>query len=220
MRIAILTWYDDNAERYGHNCWSINKIYCEKHNYTLIKSSKKVYKDRSAHWERFPLMLTFIENYDYIMWVDADAFFYIDSPPLEPLIKEYNKDIIFSEDCGKTEDNPPYINSGIIILKNTERVINIIKKWAYSKELMIKYSKIDIDFWIEDQALIRGFYKDDIDNIQDISIIAPYLKLQHFFKEDVGVDDPKPYIYHLAGRDFETRVNETQEYIKKSILSP
>ena len=81
--IAVLMWYDDHVKNYGDNCYKINKVYCQKHGYDLIKSSDRFYKDRNPHWERFPLILDHINSYDYVVWIDADAFFYNISPPIK-----------------------------------------------------------------------------------------------------------------------------------------
>ena len=100
--------------------------------------------------------------------LDADAFFYHVSPPITDLISKYKKEIIFSEDDNKL--NPPAINTGVAIFKNTKRVINILKKWAYSNELKDKYCGLVITDgylcpktnWIEDQALVRGYLLEDM----------------------------------------------------------
>ena len=96
MKIAVLMWYDGEFESYGDNCYKINKVYCDKYGYDLIKSSERVYDSvslpfRKAHWERYPLILKHIKNYDYVVWIDADAFFYNISPPIIDLINKYKK---------------------------------------------------------------------------------------------------------------------------------
>tara|TARA_R110000851_G_scaffold170578_1_gene316904 strand:+ start:286 stop:981 length:696 start_codon:yes stop_codon:yes gene_type:complete len=221
MKIAVLMWYDGGFESYGDNCYKINKVYCDKYGYDLIKSSEKFYKTRSGHWERYPFILKHIKDYDYIVWVDADAFFYNTSPPITDLIKKHKKEIIFGkDDC---EINPPAINTGVAIFKNTERVVNILKKWAYSNELKDKYCGFVITDgylcpklnWIEDQALVRGFYQDDVDNVNSISEIVPYLELQHYNTEEREILcklKSLPYIFHLAGRH-EMRYTESKTYL-------
>jgi len=221
MKIAVLMWYDDKFKSYGDNCYKINKVYCDKYGYDLIKSSKKSYKTRSGHWERYPFILKHIEEYDYVVWIDADAFFYHVSPPITDLISKYKKEIIFSEDDNKL--NPPAINTGVAIFKNTKRVINILKKWAYSNELKDKYCGLVITDgylcpktnWIEDQALVRGYYQDNVDDIRKISEILPYRKLQHYhmYERDILFKlKTLPYIFHFAGRH-EARYKESKKYL-------
>jgi hypothetical protein len=219
--IAVLMWYDDHVKNYGDNCYKINKVYCQKHGYDLIKSSDRFYKDRNPHWERFPLILDHINSYDYVVWIDADAFFYNISPPIKNLINKYKKDILFSED-GHTM-NPPHVNSGVLILKNTDRVINIVKKWAFSEDLKDKYCgrKLMDGYlcpktnWVEDQGIVRGFVRDNVDNINNISQLVPYLELQHYYsaeKKSLEKVKNKPYIFHLAGRH-EDRFIESKKYL-------
>jgi|TARA_R110000803_G_scaffold152884_1_gene217860 hypothetical protein len=226
MKIGVLMWYDRDIEDYGDNCYKINKVYCDKYNYDLIKSSERVYDStslpfRKAHWERYPLILKHIKSYDYVIWIDADAFFYNVSPPITDLINKHKKEILFSEDSNRL--NPPAVNSGVLILKNTARVINIIKKWAYSEELKDKYCgyKLIDGYlcprmnWVEDQAVVRGFVKDNVDDINNISKLIPYLELQHYdvSERDVLVRLKKiPYIFHLAGKH-KFRLKESKNYL-------
>ena len=231
-KIAVLMWYDHHVKDYGDNCYKINKVYCDKHGYDLIKSSKRFYKPRwttdrgelparNPHWERFPLILEHINNYDYVIWMDADAFFYNISPPIEKLINKHKKDILFSADDNNL--NPPPVNSGVLILKNTRRVINIIKKWAFSEKLKDKYcgDRILDGFlcpktnWIEDQAIVRGFVKDNVDGINEISKLLPYSELQHYSVSErtaLSKLKNKPYIFHLAGMH-EDRFIESKKYL-------
>ena len=50
-------WYDENISHYGDINFKINKLYCDKYNYNIIKSSERLIPKRSAHWERIPLLL-------------------------------------------------------------------------------------------------------------------------------------------------------------------
>ena len=207
-------WYDDKIKSYGDNFYEINKLYTEKYGYTLIKSSERTYTDRKPHWERFPLMLKYIESYDYIIWIDADAHFYRDAPPIENLIKKYNKDIILSAD--RDTFNPkPRINSGVIIMKNTQKNIEILNKWAYSKELK-KSSDILYNGKWQDQGVIRLYVKNNIDNINNISAVSPYLELQHFYTNELSTNRYNPFIHHYAGTSTSIRSRASAKYLSES----
>ena len=75
--------------------------------------------------------------------------------------------------------------------------------------------------WIEDQALVRGFYKDNVDNIRSISKILPYQKLQHskIHERDILYKfNTLPYIFHFAGNTVEAnkhkfRYKESKKYL-------
>ena len=217
MNIAVLMWYDKQIEFFAKYYHQINKLYCNKYNYKLIKCSKRRYKDRKPHWERFPLILKHIEKYDYVVWIDADAFFYLESPSLEDLIQKYDNEIILSADYSNL--SPPALNSGVLILKNTAQVKAMVEKWAYSEELKNKFLNPPIRNWIEDQAVIRGCYKENIDNFREICSIIPYLKLQHYWKKEINFlrqqeTNELPYVFHLAGMSDEQRLKYPREYLK------
>ena len=72
-------FYDDTIKNYGELTYEINKKYCEKYNLDIIVSNEKKYENRPPAWEKLPLLLEHISNYDYVIWIDADAFFYSDA---------------------------------------------------------------------------------------------------------------------------------------------
>ena len=80
MKFCILMWYDEKISSYGNINYEINKKYCDKNNIELIMCNKRRHSNRHPAWERIPLILEYINDYDYIMWIDADAHFYIDDP--------------------------------------------------------------------------------------------------------------------------------------------
>ena len=207
MNITVVMWYDEGIKEYADNCYKINKAYCDKHGYTLIKSSERYYTNRKPHWERFPLILKHINDTDYIMWVDADAHFYIDAPRLETIIEKYNTDIILSEDI----DNAKYnINTGVFILKNTQQVIDIVDAWTNDDNL---YQSLNYSTW-QDQALVRHFYKNNLNSIRDISSISPYGELQHFKGND---KKENTFIHHYAGTKKIVRTSASAKYMAKNV---
>ena len=88
MKICVLMFYNDEIEDYGIINYKINKLYCDKYNLDLILSNEVKYNDRNVCWEKYPLLLEHINNYDYLIWVDADAFFYYDSNNIVDIINE------------------------------------------------------------------------------------------------------------------------------------
>lgn len=212
MNITIVMWYDEGIKEYAGNCYKINKAYCDKHGYTIIKSSERNYTDRKQTWERFPLILKHINDTDYIMWVDADAHFYIDAPRLETIIEKYNTDIILSEDTDT--QYPDSINAGVFILKNTEKNIEIVTDWAYNDELADKSHNAFPGAWILDQAIIRWYHRFNVNNFREITSISPYGELQHFKNY---VKKENTFIHHYAGTKKIVRTSSSAKYIAKNI---
>lgn len=213
MKVLVCTFYDDAIANYGDLTSKINKKYCDKHNFDYIVSHTPTYKNRHPAWENLPLILKHIENYDYVVWIDADAFFYIDSPNIEDIIQSHlDTDFIFSRDLPNKEPPLGEINTGIFIVKNTYYSIKFLKSWAYNEDLFqnckMKYR------W--DQGVLNDMIRDNVMSIREHMIDCHYGLLQHFFREELDNMIPKPYIYHMAGRRAcnkeHERIDHSQEY--------
>ena len=213
MRVCLLMFYDDNISDYGDINYKINKLYCEKYNLDLILSKEKTYKDRHSAYERLPLILKHIENYDYVIWIDADAFFYIDSKNIIDIIKnnlDNNKDknFIFSNDITNTN-----INTGFFIVKNTKYSIDFINKWAYDEDL---YNDNPYKLWWDQGILNNMLDKNTLDIVNNM-ISYNYGILQHFNKYELETFEKlqhKPFVYHLAGKTNDERIKASINYYK------
>ena len=220
-KICVFMWYDDKIKEYADINYQINKIYCEKYGYTLIKSDKRLYPERKPHWERFPLLLEYFDKYDYLIWIDADAHFFIDSPPITNVINEYpDKVIIISEDQ-RCENPKIQVNTGVFIVKNCHEGKEILNMWAYDEKL---YNKMNnLNGW-NDQAILREMYKINLLNIYEKSLIIKYGVLQYFYESDnlpkkiFGLKD-KPFIFHLAGSKREERIKHSVNYFNGYFLN-
>ena len=206
MKMCILMWYDKNIVSYGDINYKINKKYCDKNNIELIKCNIRRHGNRHPAWERIPLILNYINKYDYVMWIDADAHFYIDSKNIEELINENSKyNLIFSQDISVA------INTGCFIVKNTQYSIDFLKKWGYDPVL---YKNNKYPYWW-DNGVILDMWKDNILDIRNNSIVVNYGILQHFNENELVKFTNKPYIIHLAGRSSEIRYKTAFDYNKK-----
>lgn len=231
LKICLFMWYDSRMEKYGDVNYDLNKKYCDKHGYDLIRSNKRNYTDRTPHWERLPLILANIDKYDYIMWIDADAYFYVDSPPITNIIKEYpNKEFIVSLDV----DTPKYdkrvaVNSGFFIAKNTPEIKKIFHEWAYCKKLYsTRYGfSVGKDTGLfQDQGVLRLMLDKNLFGLRDKSIILDYGVLQFFpgINTNVFPGVPvvcaptcyglknHPFICHWSKYNATDRYNRCKEY--------
>jgi hypothetical protein len=203
MKICVVMFYDDKIKIYGDITYEINKKYCEKYNLDIILSNNKKYVNRHPAWERVPLLLDNISNYDYLIWIDADAFFYNDASNIVDIINN-NIDInfIFSNCIGNRN-----INTGFFIVKNTQYSIDFLTKWAYDEGL---YRNNPYPYmW--DQGVLVNMYERNILDIQQNSVKYEYGQLQHFYENDKMHN--KSYIFHLAGRHSITRYVMSKEYL-------
>lgn len=206
MNICVLMFYDDKIKEYSDINFQINKLYCEKYNLNLLVSHKKIYKDRHSAWERLPLILEHIKNYEYVIWIDADAFFYIDSDNIKDIIEANpDKNFIFSND--RRND---HVNSGFFIVKNCEYCINFLNKWAYDKELY--KNNPHKEWW--DQGVLIDMINKNIFDIKNNSKFYDFGILQHFTDEDLKIFSKKPFIRHSAGKSTKYRVKVSNDYLK------
>ena len=227
-KICIVMWYDDNIKNYADFSYEINKKYCEKHGYKLIRDGTRRVKDRSPHYERIPLINKHLSKYDYIIWIDADAHFYLDSPQITKIIENNDtKDFIFSGDSDTNIFNTilnnakDRINTGVLIIKNSSYSKKILNLWE--RDSYLYENRINKESW-HDQGVLRLIYFKNLLNIKSHSITIPYGVIQHF--SDSRFDHlenvinlkqyfektNKPLIRHLAGKSNEDRYRLIKKY--------
>jgi hypothetical protein len=231
--ICVLMWYDDKIKDYADKCYEINKKYCEKHGFDILKSDKRFYKDnREQTYEKAPLILEHLHRYDYIIWIDADAHFYLDSPGIYKFIKKYsNYNFILSGDIDadyiediKTRNinrqKTYIINAGVMIIKNSEYSKKVLRHWITSDELKNRANK---KYKYLDQGIVRLYRNENINNFQQESIVLQYGVIQIFTIDKVNTkfykDYPyllkyKPYIIHHAGLSSQERLKLVNKYYK------
>lgn len=152
-----------------------------------------------------------LENYDYVIWIYADAYFNYDSENIIELIeKTPDKNFIFSND--KRND---HVNSGFFIVKNTEYSINLIKLWGFNNNLYKNNPKPE---WWDQGVLIYIINKNLLD-IKNNCIIYDYGFLQYFKEDELNIFNLKynkiPFVHHQAGKNTKYRVNISKKYLDK-----
>jgi hypothetical protein len=215
-------WFDDNIKNYAEINYIINTKYCSKYGYNIIKCQNKR-TNMNPHWERIPLMIEHLNNYDYVIWIDADAFFFKESPPITNVIEEYSdKLFILSGDIFKQNEND--INTGFIIVKKSPISINILNEW-YTNDELIKYNDEYNNIkhgYIQDQGALRHMYEYNLCQIRDYSVIIPYGVLQTFpSNQSERLNNINKYgltnsafVVHLAGDNSKTRLYFSENYLK------
>lgn len=93
----------------------INKIkYCRKHGYDFIEDETIYNPEKPIPWSKLLLILKYLSEYDYLIWIDADILIMNSEIKLEDFIEKYNSvDIICGSDW-------KMINTGVIFVKNTD----------------------------------------------------------------------------------------------------
>ena len=242
LKICVLMWYDKAHKEFGDINYKINKSYCRKHGYDIIRDSKIRMPEREANFERIALTKKHLPHYDYVIWIDADAYFYIDSQPIHLVINDYSQfDFIFSQD----EDSWAFkllhkdtlnlttrqqrvkglldkkvkreINSGVFIVKNTSYSMKILDLWGFDDY----FYERGLGFY--DQGVLRLLHLLNVSQFQEHSVLLPfgflqiYLEEQRFYSQAcidllLHYNVKKEFIYHNAGKDKATRVGDSKNY--------
>ena len=205
VKICVLMWYDESCKEFGDINYKINKAYCDKHGYDIIRDSQRRMPNREPNFERIALAKKYLPHYDYVIWIDADAYFYIDSPPIDLVINDYSEfDFILSSD---NDDDPvapdvelpvfhghtkhpdwerlekfpnhgaEKINSGVFIVKNTAYSMMILDLWGFDGH----FYEEGLGYY--DQGVLRLLHLRNVSQFQEHSVILPFGFLQVYLED-------------------------------------
>lgn len=206
VRICVVMWYDGAVASYGDLNFRINQRYCSKHGMTLLRCSTRRHQERHPAWERLPLILEHLSRFDYVVWIDADAHFYVDAPSLEELVSEHSsRDLIFSADRAPNSN----INSGVFIVKNTGFSRDFIQQWNTDETL---YRSNRFPWWWE-QGVLIDMWEKNVQGVRNHAVVLERGVLQHFEPGGFRNDGRRPFVIHLSETREETRVAHSRQYI-------
>lgn len=194
-KILVCMWYDKEIEEYASVFRKVNEGYCRINNYNFFYSDKK-YTDKPSPFNKVDMLRELLEKneYDYYVWIDADAHFCRETP-LENYIENHiDKDFIWSGDI------TPNINTGFFIVKNTQYSKNFLKLWSET-------DKTTTTDWWEQGVFTKMWIDNDMD-IREHSQCFRYGVLQHFKNQWHNL------VYHMAG----TSKNDRIQYSKSKLL--
>lgn len=207
MKIKIISAYAGSYKEYIDISSFAIERYCSKHNYDYSIYSIPHTFNRPHSWFKISKFLEILanEDYDYTLWLDADATIVSINTKLESFIKE-NKNIYISKDMNN-------INCGIILIKND----NLTKQ--YLDEVWNKTKYINHHWW--EQAAFIELIDSNFSNIcqsieyLDQSIFNAYDYNYYTEKRPEGQVNDKSIIFHAPGLSHDTRLNLIKKYTYK-----
>lgn len=214
-RVCICMWYNDDIREYADYAKRINEEYARKYGFDIVVRSRPYYQERSLAWEKVPLVLDLLDSYEYVMWIDADAFFYKDAISILDLIQACpsDKEFIFSNDYNPQRNTD--INAGVFIVKSNAYSKLVMKEWVDNLKLIELNPYPDF----HEQGVIRGMVMRNYMELANHSLITPYGILQHFFEYELepvvtkGIKlNTRPMILHLAANPTDQRILKTKTY--------
>jgi len=117
----------------------INRRYCLRHDYEYRIVREEARSDRHTTWHKIPVILKEIRDCDYLLFMDADAIFYSQELTIEEdLIPHMGRyDILMAQDIGNENCRwtPGKPNSGVILMKNNDRVRRFFEYWDKSSDI-------------------------------------------------------------------------------------
>jgi hypothetical protein len=121
--------YTPNISSYSKITEQINRKYCNKWQYDF-KLYDTLIPNKWATWSKLDAIkkTLFNNDYDYIFWIDSDAFFNNHDIQLENFITTYDMYI-----CDDLPNNLPgqhcIVNTGTMLIKNTKYMQDFINIW-------------------------------------------------------------------------------------------
>jgi predicted O-methyltransferase YrrM len=169
--------------------WSkINKQnYCAKHGYDFIDDESIYNPSKPIPWSKIPLLLKYINNYDYLVWIDADILIMNNKISIEHFIEKYNKfDMIVGSDWRM-------INTGIMIIKNTDFCKQFIHQIDINEYDPDEDKNDRYKNW-EQGSFINLFDKNFLNCQEKIKVTTPTEFNSYWFNYFPG-----HFVLHLAG---------------------
>lgn len=164
-----------------------NKIsYCKKHGYDFIEDESILIKNLPIPWSKIPLLLKYIDNYDYIVWIDADILIMNLNIKIEDFISKYPNDIVVGSDYRM-------INTGVMIIKNSSFSKEFIK--SMETNVYDPYSDPNERYqnW-EQGSFINLYDKNFLSAQQFITITSPTEMNSYWYNYFPG-----HFVLHFAG---------------------
>jgi hypothetical protein len=227
--IAILTSYTNHIrwDNYGKCDYgdfaSLNHHeYANKHGYSYIKKivNNDDYQNWHPTWIKIDVIKTYLQIFDYVVWIDADAVFYNQDIKIEDLI-EGDVDLVIPKlEMDRVSGNVwTNTTTGFMIWKKSEWSFNILNKlWNEPNQYRFEFfhEQSRLDDLIHEQLLLPGGENILDKNINDIEcpIILDNIKILPYSYHRCWEDGEIKYVYH-AGGDTPTKFERIKKVLDK-----
>lgn len=205
-KIAFVYLFTDNIYDYCKHSIKNILAYCNVYDYAFIVYDEVFNDDVSPCWNKIPAIMNNLQKYDYLVWIDADAIINNFNISIESIIDlSPGKDLYLCEDVVMETE---CINSGIMIIKNTEWTIDIFNKtWNSSfyhehNDQNVLFNVIVQDVYPDSESSLK-YNEYCHKNIHPKVFICPENTFNCYIKNLLKDD----FIIHLMGASKETRIN-------------
>ena len=116
----------------------INEAYCRRHGYQYVVKTFQPRDDRACRWSKIPAMREELHDCDFLLYLDADAFFYSHELGVEkeliPFMKGRKIMMGMNGVCERDRCQLDIPNTGVIFVRNTETSAEILRVWDETSE--------------------------------------------------------------------------------------
>ncbi len=229
IKICICMFYTSNIESYSKLAVKINKNYADKHGYDFIVTHNRK-SDRGIQWEKVWAVEDIIKSnkYDYIFWIDSDAFFNKQDISLEKLILENNSALISEGSLNKnTKKENIYlhicddlgnsggtclVNTGTFLVKNNDWSKKFFNYWWCHKEATTFYWKSQFE-----QHVLDYIIKNELEHSKYIQVYSARM-FNSICRPPFTTALKEDFIVHVMASSHELRYSIMEKYIEDNKL--
>ena len=205
-KIAFVYFYTPNIFSYAKHSILNILSYAEKHNYAVIIYDQPFNNDVSMCWNKIVTIIENLKNYQYLVWMDADAIIVNPNTKIESFIEKYPgydlylcEDIIIQKEC---------INSGVMIIKNTEWANNLFNL-VWNSQIPHEHNDQNVIYF----EIVKDLYPNSKPNLKFSSycgkISHPKVKIlsENAFNTHILNYNKGDFIIHLMGAGEQVRID-------------
>lgn len=196
MKVCII------SGRYPETVFSsvINhKVYADTFGYTYIHCNWPT-SEKNRYLNKIRYILSYIDVYDYVVWLDDDAFFFDFTKDIMQFAPKENNFISICE-SPSFKELKTFVSSGQFILKGNNQSKSFLNKILNQEILEVKkWWKTDLGFFTNgDQDIIVYLLKTD-HAFKDSYNLFNYKNFNSRYENLFDSDVHKPLILHFTGK--------------------
>lgn len=135
-KFAFVTSATKDIFSFSSYSFAINQAYCEQNGHLLRMPDPVTsnYEPNHPAWNKVKILevalKTWAKDCDYIVWLDADLIILDMHLNLDTLVKQYSNAHLIASACPESTTSSDIMNSGFVILKNSDFVSGwLLKEW-------------------------------------------------------------------------------------------
>jgi hypothetical protein len=208
-KIKIISAFDENMRGLSDLSFSSVEKFCKKQGVDCERFLIENF-ERPAPWFKILLLINQLKdnNYDYIMWIDADACINNLDFDITNILQDH-KSFYISRDFNN-------FNSGVFIVKNTPFITDLLHK-IYSMSQYINH------IWWEQAAFIDLYEQNYMSLQEEVCLVKQKILNAYDYRHygynanQEGNFDKESFVVHYPSLPYNVRFQEIKNIIEKQI---